>query len=135
MTAADLDGIRAKLAEEFHGGSRVTNCVSHSSRPFDARPSDCKLCATDIVNHMMLAIKINAFLNEQNDAAKALLHHLDAAQTAKADIRERAAKVAEQVSPEKIRINHTGNDDLDYVDLYRWNDGKEIATAIRAMEV
>lgn len=74
MNEADkLSGLREILWRRFDGGSRVTNCVSHMSRPWNERPSDCQLCAIDISNQLQFAIRVNDFLNEiVDDARKAI---------------------------------------------------------------
>lgn len=61
------------LNRHFSQGSRVTNCVSHMNFNFNSRPDDCKLCQTDIRNHMNLALSANAHMNQQIDDAKEAL--------------------------------------------------------------
>ncbi len=58
------------VAEQFHGGTQVTNCVLHMSLPLDRRPEDCQLCRTDIVNQLHRAIRINEWLNEHLDRVR-----------------------------------------------------------------
>lgn len=65
--------VHAVLAESWHGGSRVTNCVVHSGLAWDRRPEGCKLCATDISNQLSYAIRLNAWLNERLAIARAAL--------------------------------------------------------------
>lgn len=72
-TAENIAELRTVLGQPFNAGSQITNCVAHSGRPFDERPDDCKLCATDIKNHLALAIRVNEFLNEKVESAIKLL--------------------------------------------------------------
>lgn len=59
----------AILQEGYNQGSRVTNCVTHMNVDFEQRPEDCRLCRTDILNHMLLACRVNDFLNSKVDRA------------------------------------------------------------------
>ena len=68
------------LNEPFHSGTRITNCISHSGLSLTERPEDCRLCRTDIVNQLSLAITINEFLNAKVEKA---LSAIDAARSAK----------------------------------------------------
>lgn len=75
MSQDPLEVLKEAMGRQFGGGSRITNCVAHSRLDFDKRPEGCRLCATDIQNHLSLAIRMNEFLNEQVDAYK---NHLPA---------------------------------------------------------
>lgn len=63
---AKIARVREILSQQFHSGSRVTNCAVHMGR-FDSRPTDCRLCAADIRNHLALAIRMNEWLNGRLD--------------------------------------------------------------------
>lgn len=54
-------------------GTRVTNCIAHMNKSLLERPFDCKLCNTDIKNHLSLALDINKWLNDWKDEAEKLL--------------------------------------------------------------
>ena len=64
-------GIQQILNEPFIAGSRVTNCVSHMSKPLTERPRDCDLCRTDLENQLRFAIRVNEFLNSKIERARA----------------------------------------------------------------
>ena len=65
----EREAFKKILDEPFVVGTRVTNCVVHMSLDFYSRPRDCDLCATDIIGHLQLAIRVNEFLNKKVDAA------------------------------------------------------------------
>lgn len=73
MNLCSIEEARKILSEPFKAGTRVTNCVAHSEREFNNRPRNCDLCASDIQNHLALAIRINEFLNDKVDRVKAVL--------------------------------------------------------------
>lgn len=59
-----LRRLKEILERPFNAGTQVTNCVSHSGRPFSDRPSSCVLCYTDLKNHIWLCHDVNDFLNK-----------------------------------------------------------------------
>ncbi len=61
------------LDRKWIGGSRVTNCVAHMSLPIDKRPDECRLCLTDLRNHMNYCIAVNDWLNTWKADAEKLL--------------------------------------------------------------
>lgn len=62
------------LDREFVTGTRVTNCVVHMHMDFKERPDNCKLCLTDLRNHLAHAVRVNEWLNTwKDDATKILL--------------------------------------------------------------
>ena len=65
-----LEHIRKIVSEQFHSGTRVTNCVSHMEMPFDARPDDCRLCLTDLRNQFNFAARVNEWLNDKLDKVR-----------------------------------------------------------------
>jgi hypothetical protein len=65
--------VKEILNRQWSGGTRVTNCVVHISRPLDERPHTCDLCRTDLENQFRYALRVNEFLNKIVDDAKAAL--------------------------------------------------------------
>lgn len=65
----DLLGRRCDVAS----GTKVINCVAHSTLKLTERPPDCRLCSVDIQNTMRDAIAINEWLNEWKQEAIELL--------------------------------------------------------------
>lgn len=65
------------LSWQFQSGSRVINCIQHASRDITERPDDCRLCLSDLRNHMNHAISVNKWLNEWKDDATQLLGVFD----------------------------------------------------------
>ena len=64
--------VKEILSRKYCSGTRVTNCVLHMQVPWDARPSNCELCQTDIRNHISYCHGVNEWLNQcLNDARKA----------------------------------------------------------------
>ncbi len=61
------------LNTPFHGGSRVTNCVTHMGMEWSDRPHSCDNCITDMGNTINYAFRVNDFLNEIVDNAKQVL--------------------------------------------------------------
>ena len=61
------------LERKWSGGTRVINCVVHMTQPIDKRPEDCRLCLTDLRNHMNYCMSVNEWLNRwKDDAVKVL---------------------------------------------------------------
>lgn len=48
---------------EFREPRREANCVTHMELDLDKRPVSCLLCQADVVNKLMAAFRVNAFLN------------------------------------------------------------------------
>lgn len=57
------------LGRKFSAGTRVTNCLVHRHLDLTKRPSDCRLCLSDLRNHLSLAITINKWLNQWKEDA------------------------------------------------------------------
>jgi len=70
--AAQIERLNEILNRPFHGGSRVTNCVLHMGSDWHDRPKTCENCRTDMANTLNYAIRVNEFLNQVVDDAKAL---------------------------------------------------------------
>lgn len=81
QAALDLEKMKALCEEEFFGGSRVVNCLSHSSRPLTERPDNCALCLSDLRNHLLFCIRVNEWLNTHWDQSRtampALIHEIE----------------------------------------------------------
>lgn len=67
------------------GGTKVTNCVMHMSLPLTNRPSDCRLCSTDIQNRLGIAIAINEWLNVWKEDAEKYLKSGEGVATSRKD--------------------------------------------------
>lgn len=61
------------LKRNWNGGTRVTNCVAHMGQPIDKRPDECRLCLTDLRNHLDYCIAVNEWLNRWKDDAEKVL--------------------------------------------------------------
>jgi len=61
------------LERQYIAGASVTNCLTHMGLEITKRPDDCRLCLSDLRNHMSRAIRINEWLNTwKNDATQLL---------------------------------------------------------------
>lgn len=61
------------LDRKYSQGVTVTNCVLHMGDDITKRPDDCKLCLSDLRNHMNRCIAVNAWLNTWKDDATEIL--------------------------------------------------------------
>lgn len=61
---------------DVNNGTKVTNCIQHMNRSLFERPSDCKLCATDVANRLRTACDVNEWLNTWKDDAERILRYL-----------------------------------------------------------
>jgi len=68
-----MPNVEELLDRKFIAGTRVTNCVLHMHTEITKRPDDCKLCLSDLRNHMLLAIRTNEWLNQWKDDATEIL--------------------------------------------------------------
>jgi hypothetical protein len=68
-----LERLNQELSQEFHAGTRITNCVRHSVLAWSDRPRDCLLCVSDVQNQLAFAIRVNEWLNARVEACKTIL--------------------------------------------------------------
>lgn len=68
-----LARIKEVLDIPFHVGTRVVNCVLHSSRPLTERPRECDLCRTDLENQFALSLRANEFMNGKLDQLREIV--------------------------------------------------------------
>ena len=72
ITEAELSKAETRMAatseilnEPFVSGTRIVNCIAHSAKQWEERPMDCKLCRTDITNHLSYCYRVNDYLRDK----------------------------------------------------------------------